>query len=454
MKVRLRHLWELVSTNYWFVPSVMTIAAAVAAFVMLHIDRIYFPSDIQGFWFYSGGADGAKTLLSTVAGSIITVAGVVFSITIAALTQASSQFGPRLLRNFMRDASNQVVLGTFVATFVYCLLVLRTIHGKVGDYQSFVPQASVTGAVLLSVASVAVLIYFIHHVSMSLQAPNIVASVRADLLKVLNRMAQSTPDATAAPEEGPASLPAEFSTPGCPILSTCDGYIQAVDYEELLAVASESNLLLRVACRAGDYIISGNPLLHAWPADGCAPELGKRMIAAFICGNQRTSEQDLEYAIRQMVEVAVRALSPGINDPFTAINCIDALGSVVCRAARAKLPSPRLYDQANTLRLVTPVSTFAGITDAAFNQIRQYGRDSVAVTICLLETIEACAIQIRAEGARQALLRQAQMIYRQSKDAILEREDRSDVQCRWEAVAKALRGAAWECAILEDPCDP
>jgi len=171
MKVRLRHIWEIVSTNYWFVPSVMTVAAAIAAFVMLYIDRTYFPADIHAFWLYSGGADGAKTLLSTVAGSIITVAGVVFSITIAALTQASSQFGPRLLRNFMRDASNQVVLGTFVATFVYCVLILRTIHGRVDEGQSFVPQASVTGAVVLSVASVAVLIYFIHHVSMSLQAP-------------------------------------------------------------------------------------------------------------------------------------------------------------------------------------------------------------------------------------------------------------------------------------------
>jgi uncharacterized membrane protein len=365
MRVRLRHVWEIVSTNYWFVPSVMTLAAVIAAFVMLHIDRTYFPADVHGFLLYSGGADGAKTLLSTVAGSIITVAGVVFSITIAALTQASAQFGPRLLRKFMRDASNQVVLGTFVATFVYCLLILRTIHGRVDDGQSFIPQASVTGAVLLSVASVAVLIYFIHHVSMSLQAPNIVAAVRADLLKVLEGMAKSTADAHGAPRGCPASMPAEFSTPGCPILSTCDGYIQAVDYSDLLETARECGLLLRLACRAGDYIIAGNPLMHVWRADQCSSAIGRRLNAAFICGNQRTSEQDLEYAIRQMVEVAVRALSPGINDPFTAINCIDALGSIVCRAARAKLPSPCLYDRANRLRLLTPVSTFAGITDAS-----------------------------------------------------------------------------------------
>src|SRR5687767_1515596 len=179
MRTRLHHLWETLTTGYWFVPAVMMLAAALAAFLLLYIDRTVIGARVG--WLYVGGADGAKTLLSTVAGSVITVAGVVFSITIASLTQAASQFGPRLLRNFMRDRGNQVTLGTFVATFLYCLLVLRAIHGRLEDGVAFVPQASVTGAVVLAVASIAVLVYFIHHVSVSLQAPSVVAAIRADL---------------------------------------------------------------------------------------------------------------------------------------------------------------------------------------------------------------------------------------------------------------------------------
>ena len=171
----------MVTSSFWFVPTTMTVVAAGSAIGMIEVDRTWLGPGVRIGWLYSGGAEGARSLLSTVAGSVITVAGVVFSITISTLTQASSQFGPRLLRNFMRDTSNQIVLGTFVATFLYCLLVLRTIHGKIDDGASFVPQLSVTVAVGLAVASIAVLIYFIHHVSLSLQAPNVIAAARGDL---------------------------------------------------------------------------------------------------------------------------------------------------------------------------------------------------------------------------------------------------------------------------------
>jgi uncharacterized membrane protein len=375
-----------------------------------------------------------------VAGSIITVAGVVFSITIAALTQASSQFGPRLLRNFMRDKSNQVVLGTFVATFLYCLLVLRTIHGKVEDGSSFVPQASVTGAVLLAVASMAVLIYFIHHVSISLQAPNVVAAVRAELLHAMDEIDKSGASQGDGGKHDSTTMPAAFDTPGCPVQSNCDGYVQAVDYQSLIETAEQFDLLLRLEHRPGDYIMNGETVIRAWPADRCDERTSAKLNSAFICGGQRTAEQDLEYGIRQMVEVAVRALSPAINDPFTAINCLDALGSIVCRAARSKLPAALRFDQSHTLRLVTPISTFAGITDAAFNQIRQYARGSVAVNIRLLETLDACCAQIADKTARQALLRHAEMIFRQSQDAtaIPEIMDRADVQTRWENLLKTV----------------
>jgi uncharacterized membrane protein len=446
MRTRLRHLWEVISSGYWFVPTVMSVAAVAVAVLLLYVDRRGFGSRAQLSWLYAGGADGAKTLLSAVAGSVITVAGVAFSITIAALSQASSQFGPRLLRNFMRDTGNQVVLGTFVATFLYCLLILRTIHGEIDDGQAFVPQASVTFAVLLAGASIAVLIYFIHHVSVSLQAPAVVAAVAADLKRVIARLADEQ-DVVAAAARGAAApagdnsaLPPQFEAAARAIASTREGYVQAVDYDGLVKLAETADLVMRLEYRPGDHVIQCATLARVWPAERCAGDLDEQVNAAFICGRRSTPEQDVEFAIRQLVEIAVRALSPGVNDPFTAINCIDALAAALCRVARHSLRGPHRHDNAGKLRLVTPVTTFSGITDTAFNQIRQYGRGSVAVTIRLLEVIAQCAEQAKTTEQREALLRHARMVYADAGEAITSPWDRADVRRRWEAAVRALGG--------------
>ena len=439
MRTRLRHVWEAITTGYWFVPTVMMLAAVGLASALLYVDRAVLGARVG--WLYAGGADGAKTMLSTVAGSVITVAGVVFSITIAALTQASSQFGPRLLRNFMRDTGNQAVLGTFVATFVYCLLVLRTIHGGGADGREFVPQASVTAAVVLAAASIAVLIYFIHHVSASLQAPAVVAAVLDDVEAVIARLPDDqggTGVATGGAAAGDG-LPPDFDAAARPIPSAKQGYVQAVDYAALTELAEGADVIVRLAYRPGDYVIEGTPLLLVWPPNGSGSgEFGRRTNAAFLCGRNATAEQDVEHGLRQMVEVAVRALSPGVNDPFTAINCIDALGSAICRVARRGLPGPLRFGRSGKLRVVTPATTFAGVVDTAFNQIRQYGRGSVPVTIRLLEIIAICGKQMVSDDQRAYLLRHARMVLEDSREAVKQQRDRDDVRERWEAAQRAL----------------
>lgn len=440
MNVRIRHLRELLSTGYWFVPTVMTIAAGAIAWATLYLDRYYLGTNVA--WLYSGGADGARTLLSTVAGSTITVAGVVFSITIAALTQASAQLGPRLLRNFMRDRGNQVVLGTFVATFLYCLLVLRTIHGKLDVGEAFVPQASVTGAVILAAASIAVLIYFIHHVSISLQAPSVVAAVRHDFhrtLRDLHADLERDPDPDAVRDQVEGRRRGE---PACVVART-DGYLQAVDYPQLVEVARANDLLIVVEPRPGDYVIEGTTIARAWPATRCDASALRKLQVCLIYGDRRTPEQDVEFAIKQIVEVAVRALSPGINDPFTAINCIDSLASALAQVARSGLPRAARRDAQGIIRVLTTTTTFEGLVDAAFSQIRQYGASSVAVTLRLLEAIRSLAEVTTSEGQRAALLRHARMVYEQSQDATLIRQagDRADAVERWEAATRAFAAA-------------
>ncbi|HEV2292521.1 MAG TPA: DUF2254 domain-containing protein [Tepidisphaeraceae bacterium] len=442
MKARLSHIWEILTSSYWFIPALMLVGAAALAFGLLYLDERYPRSGWAAGWLYPGGIEGARSVLATVAASVITVAGVVFSITIATLTQASSQFGPRMLRNFMRDVGNQMVLGTFVATFVFCLLVLRSI-GSEQDGTS-VPHVSVMAAVVLALASIAVLIYFIHHVSLSLQAPIIVANVASDLEQALQRIFPSDlghgPRGPGAESEEPP-LPPEWSATPAIVPSPKDGYLQVVDQDTLMELVAKHDVVLRFDVRPGDYLIQGNPAMRVYPAERCSRRLVEELAALLIIGRQRTPEQDVEFAIHQLVEVAVRALSPGINDPYTALNCIDRLSSALVMIEKGDLHGSYRYDRSGRLRVVARVATFTSYVDASFNQIRQYGRGSAAVMVRMLDAIRAAAAQMRFESHRRDLLRHAEMLHRQARETLQEPHDLSDVTDRYAAAVDALKSA-------------
>lgn len=390
-------------------------------------------------WSYSGGAEGASLLLSTVAGSMIAIAGTVFSMTLVAMSLASSQLGPRLLRNFMRNTSNQVVLGTFVATFVYCLLVLRTIRRA--DEMAFVPHLSVSIGVLLAMVSIGVLIYFIHHVAVSIQAEVVVARVGRELEEGIGKLfpgqlGQPRPDISKAP--GPAELPATFEREARPVGALEDGYLQLIDADALMALAVREDLLLRLERRPGHYLVQGQAIVMVWPGERVTEALVGELNDAVVLGTQRTATQDVEFSFLQLVEIAVRALSPGINDPFTAIACVDRLGSALCRLARSEVPSPYRCDGRGRLRLVAPGLDFAGIVDTAFNQIRQSARSNPAVAIRLLDAIAQIASHVRTAQDAACLRRHAGMIVRGAREAVPEAEDRLAVEMRYSAATQTL----------------
>lgn len=440
MRIRLVRFWERVRDSYWFVPSLMMIAAVALALAMVEVDRrtAEGPMDALG-WIYQGGPEGARAVLSTIAGSVMSTAGVVFSITIAVLSLASGQFGPRILRSFMSDRGSQLVLGTFLGTFLYCLLVLRTVRG--GDEELvFVPAISVTTGVALGVASLAVLIYFIHHIAVSIQAPHVIASVSHDLHARIRHFFPLSESEEAAAEAPQAELPEGFEKGAVEVVAPGSGYVQAMDTHALLEAAVRHDLVLRVEHRAGGFVVRGAPLVSAWPAERVDEGTAERLREAFVLGATRTQTQDVEFSVNQLVEVAVRALSPGINDPFTAINCVDHLGSALCEAARGRLPHPRRLDGAGRVRVVlaSPV-TFAGMADAAFNQIRQYGAGSAAVVIRLLEameTVAACAIE---PAAVESLLHHAEMTLNAGLESLRDPSDRRDVEERYRRVLRAAR---------------
>jgi len=421
----------------------MAFLAAVLALSAVDLDKAAIADDwLQRLgWSYSGGAEGASLLLGTVAGSMIAIAGTVFSMTLVALSLASSQLGPRLLRNFMRDTANQVVLGTFVATFVYCLLVLRTIRRV--DEMAFVPHLSVSIGVLLAVVSIGVLIYFIHHVSVSIQADEVVARVGKELEDGIDRLfpgALGKPESEDSKAPGEAGLPAAFAREARPVGAPADGYLQRIDADALMALATQEDLLLRLERRPGHYLVKGRAMVVVWPGDRVTETLVDKMNAAFVLGNQRTAAQDIEFPFQQLVEIAVRALSPGINDPFTAIACVDRLGSALCRLVRRDMPSALRFDDHGQLRLVAPGSSFAGIVDTAFNQIRQSARSNPAVAIRMLDAIAQIAGHVQRAPDAACLRRHAGMIATGAREAVPEPDDLLAVEAAFTAATQALRG--------------
>jgi uncharacterized membrane protein len=339
----------------------------------------------------------------------------------------------------MRDTTTQMVLGTFVATFLYCLLVLRTIRRP--DEIAFVPHLSVSLGVLLAVASVGVLIYFIHHVSVSIQANEIVARVGTELIEGIDNLfpeniGRGAPQIPTAPPD--ARFLDTFGREARPVGSTGDGYLKFVDGNALMALAMQEDIVIRLERRPGRYFIATRPLALVWPGSRVTDQLKERITAAFALGSQRTAGQGIEFAVNQLVEIAIRALSPGVNDPFTAITCVDHLGSALCRFAQRDMPSLYRHDTQDRLRLITPVLTFPDVTDAAFNQIRQYGRTSTAVAIRLLETIAEVARSVHRPEDRAALLKHAKMIAQGARGGLVEDEDRQELEERFQSANRLL----------------
>lgn len=417
----------------------MVVLAIGLSFITIAIDQSREINIIGELgWAYSLGPNGSRAILSAIAGSMVSVATTAFSIMIVALQLASSQFGPRLLRNFMQDTGNQVVLGTFISTFVYSLMVLRTINGV--EENEFVPHIAVTCGIGLAISSIGVLIYFIHHSASSIQVDQVIKKVGIDLDDAIDRLfpekiGRSAPQQQ---EQHMADIAREFDRVSCSIKAGNSGYIQTIDDKQLMQIATDKKLLLRVQQRPGRFVVKGSELVSVFPEEKVNKQLIAQINNAFGLGSQRTEQQDIEFSIDQLVEIAVRALSPGINDPFTAIRCIDQLNAALCHFAQREIPSPYRYAHNNQLRVIAEPITFAEVTDTAFNQIRQYGQSSVAVTMRLLEAIAVIASFTHRTSDQIALRRHADMIERGSQEGVAEELDLKAIKERYLAAVKAI----------------
>lgn len=397
-------IWEDVQTSLWFLPGVFTTGGAALAWTVLRLDRWAADSELAPIaWAFSGGADSARQLLSTIAGSVITITGVTFSMTMVALVLAAGQYSPRILRTFTRDRVSQAVLGTFAATFVYTLLVLRSIRG--GD-EAYVPAVGVTVAIALAIASLGLFLLFIHHITTSIQASSVIRSVAEETRREIDRLftAAESPVGPARISATAAPVPEGFR-----ILADSSGYIETVDTDALVRAAREADTVLDLRIGPGDFASEGTPIaVAADPADGEA--LAEAVRGALSRGRQRTVRDDPAYGFRQLVDIAIKALSPGINDPATACNAIDHIGALLASLADRDWPTTEFKDEDGVVRLRTPSASFDDYLELACAPIRHYGRGDRATLGRLLDALAQTAVVTRRGDRREAIRAQARLV--------------------------------------------
>jgi len=435
----------------------MILLALLLAAVLITIDRNVQLEGIEVLGaLFPKGTQSAGTLLSAIATSILTVTGSIFSIVIVAIQLASGQFGPRMLRDFMHDRVNQFTLGVCGATFIYELAILWAIEDSKDI--SFTPQISVFVGFLLAIISTFVIIYFVHHIAEIVHADNLIARIGHDsessIHKILPKVdkqkkdRQQTNPSPADQTRQIQEIPADFEEKAIALPSHRSGYIQQIDYDALCAIAAQHHLILKLLYRPGQFAVEDSKLLYAYSekgaktaaSPGLSPGLDIDINKTFTCGNQRKPESDLEFPIKQLVEIAIRAISPAVNDPFTAIRCIDRLTMLLCQIAQKAPQSIYRFDDDRQLRLIINPVTFDAMIRAAFDQIRQYGQTDVSVTLRLLEAIERIGEQCHTQQQKRSLRRQADMIQRggQNPDSIPEENDRQDILQQYNKTIAAL----------------
>jgi uncharacterized membrane protein len=421
---------ETLRTNLWLIPAIESVAAVLLFVLTRGIDHAAFHHEVSlPSWVISGSPDAARQILSSLAAAIITVVGVVFSIMIVTLTLASTQFGPRMLRTFIRDRGTQITLGTFVATFFYTMLVLISIGS------TFVPHLSVTTALVLTVIDLGVLIYFIHHTATAIQLPAVIASIAHELTRAIDAETGGTSwQAGLANGPSPAVLQARLDRGGRVVAAPASGYLRFVRQATLIRIAAEYDAVIRLHYRPGHFLVQGHPLATVWPPE-VADKIGRRLERVHITGPLRTLGQDIAFGIDQLVEIAIRALSPAVNDTFTALTCVDWLGDSLCKIAIQWHPYVYYRDRGGEIRLITAPVSYERLVQRSFEKVRQAADGMPAVLIRQLDALYKI-MAVAPASRSQVLLDQAAMIQRVNLRTVPEEADRADITVRYEALLK------------------
>jgi uncharacterized membrane protein len=435
---KLKQLFSNIRSSFWFVPSLAVVASIAAALALIEVDSAW-----GGRWLvqwprlFGVGAEGARQMLSTLAGSMISLMGITFSMTLVALALASSQYTSRILRNFMRSGVTQGTLGIFAGIFTYCLIVLRSIRGGEAE---FVPSLAVLSAFVLAVGGIAALVFFIHHIASSIQASSIIASVAQETIAAIDRLFPEKPGPgpdKAEGEENEQVLPPLDERTWYAVPAEVSGYVQSVNSDALLDLARDRKTIVRMEHGIGAFVVQNAVLVSlalTYPPD---EETTAAVNASYTISRHRTVEQDPAFGIRQMVDIALKALSPGVNDTSTAIMCVDYLTAILARLAPREFPRSRRYD-GGALRVVAVVPTFEGLLADAFDQIRGSAEGNVAIMARVLGAIDTIASLTASPRRRRALREHLQWIGELADRTVASVPDRARIERRLMEVGETL----------------
>lgn len=439
---RQRGLWSHIRSSLWFLPAILTLSSIGLAVLTLWLDRAGH-LDLEATsigWFFSGGSDGARGVLSAIASGIITVTGVLFSITILALQLASNQFTPRVLRNFTADLATQAVLGTFIGTFIYAILISRAVRGSTAEKDAFVPTLSITVAIVLALISVGFLIFFIHHISRLIQASVLIDRAAKETLRRVERLFPTRLGEPASGEENDLSasdLVALEATAQVPIRAKKHGYLQFVDEDLIFTNAKDGELVVSMRQRIGDYVVTGSVLALAGPEALLDDARRDKIRRAFVLGRERTIYQDVEYGITGLVDIALRALSSSIDDPTTASMCLDHLGQIIAELGRREAPLRVRTGKAGKTRFIALGTDFERAVRLSFAQIRVAGARSPEIAVRLLQTLGKVA-ELVPERRRAPLLDQAELVLQAARASIELAADLAQVEREASKVLRLL----------------
>lgn len=445
MLARLKNFWNAIQGSLWFLPSLVVLGCVVLAFIMVALDHSLRGAVANLPLLFQAGPDAARDTLSTISTSMLTVASVAFSFTIVVFSFASSQYGSRTLHNFMDDNVNQVVLGTLLGTFVYCQLVLRTIRL---EENSFVPSISVNFALLLAIADLGLFIFYIHHVAETIQAYHIIQRVGAGTHKSIESIFQ----ARASSPVHPIADEDLFHLIGPQVDVTCAkvGYIQAIDTDSTLALMQRHDLVIEYGKAVGMYVVQGERLASIGPASRVTPAIVAQVHASFLLGAHRTLYQDPQYGVLMLADIAIKALSPAINDPNTAVMSLNQISSVLRLVAARELPEHVRYGVDGKVRAILKEPTFDKLAAQAFDQVRRFGMADATIPIKLLDVIEEVALGDTLPEHLEILRLHARAIIEDAQFSLKSTRDKALFSQKVASLPQSLATSA-EYSLLEVP---
>lgn len=395
-KIQIIKVWHDMSSSLWFRPVSWMVFSILLASVLVSFDNAILVDDFWSWapWFLRGNASGARTMLGSISSAVLTVTSLAFSLMMVTVVQTANAYSPRIIGQYLSDRHNQNVLGVLLGTFLYSLLVLRAVN------DDFVPLLAVNVAILFAVLSTVALVSFINNVAQSLKVSNIAEQILSQTEKVIE---DGFPNDVGQPWS--LSTAPIQPTVGRLIYAETSGYLQLVDGRELLEIAREANAVIQLLYTMGDHILAGAPIAEVWPGEAADADLADAVRSTLAIGRERTDTQDARFGVRQLVDIALRALSPGVNDPTTATDMINALKRILAAKLKCGHVSHLRADAQGNLRLILPVQTLDALLDEAFVEIFHYGGEDFAAMTQMIKTMGQLRYLAVDEEDQEALWR-------------------------------------------------